>query len=98
MRLEKRIRAVETRKTPDPVVLYFEDGSTREICGRGDFLFELFQGICGEDISPSQAAHLALIRRAICVREPGGGHMVELMKSLIDEPVEQPSSGAPVRP
>ena len=33
MRLEERIRALEARFISDPVILYFADGSTREICG-----------------------------------------------------------------
>jgi hypothetical protein len=97
MRFEKRIRALEAKMTADPVVLCFGDGSTREICGRGDFLLDLFQGACGGQISLSQAAQLEFIRRAVSVREPGGGHMVELMQSLLNGPPEEPSSVTPVR-
>jgi hypothetical protein len=96
MRLEKRIRALETRKTPDPVVLYFEDGSTREICGRGDFLLDLLSHMTNDgSISPSHAGHLDLIRRAVSAREPGGGYMVELMQALMGRPAAAPSSVDP---
>ena len=41
MRVERRVRALEARYIKDPVVLYFADGSTAEICGHGDFLLRL---------------------------------------------------------
>ena len=41
MRLEKRVQALEARML-DPVILYFAEGSTREICGRADYLLRLF--------------------------------------------------------
>jgi hypothetical protein len=36
MKFEKRLRALEAQLISDPVILYFEDGRTREICGPGD--------------------------------------------------------------
>ncbi|MGA2435381.1 MAG: hypothetical protein ABSG25_08850 [Bryobacteraceae bacterium] len=44
MRLEKRIQALESGLIADPVVLHFAGGSTRELRGRGDFLFNLLPG------------------------------------------------------
>ncbi len=71
----------------EPVILYFADGSTRKICGRGDFLLRLFQGACGgQDLSPEQTAHHDLIRQSISAQEPGGGHMVELLRCLLNGP------------
>jgi hypothetical protein len=56
MRLEKRIRALEARMLADPVILYFVDGTTREICGRCDYLLRLFYGACvGGDLSPERS-------------------------------------------
>jgi hypothetical protein len=87
MRLEKRIRALEARLVSDPVVLQFADGSTKEICGRGDFLLDLFCGACsGSDLGPAHAAQLELIRQSVGAQEPGGGHMVELIRSLLNSP------------
>jgi hypothetical protein len=80
-RLEKRIRALEARLITDPVVLYFADGTTREICGRGNFLLRLFESACGgADLTTDQAEQLDLIRRSVAAREPGGGHMIELVR------------------
>jgi hypothetical protein len=90
VRLEQRIRALEARLITDPVILYFDDGSTRELRGHGDFLLRLFQGACGGgDLSPWQAEQLDLVRRSVAAREPGGGRMVELLKCLLGGPVEE---------
>jgi hypothetical protein len=90
MRLEKRIRALEARLIADPLVLCFADGSTRELGGRGDFVMGLFHKACGGvDISPGQAAKLDLIRKSVSAQEPGGAHMVELLRCLLNGPVEE---------
>ena len=47
MRLERRLRALESKMFADPLTLYFADGSKREICGRGDYLLRLFCAACG---------------------------------------------------
>jgi hypothetical protein len=74
VRLEKRIRALETKLTTASVLLHFADGSTRELRGRSDFLLSLLLGVCGgEDLGPEQAVQLDLIHRAVGAQEPGGG-------------------------
>lgn len=85
MRFEKRIRALEARMITDPLILHFADGSTRAICGQGDFLLRLFKGVFGRaDLSPSQAAQLDLIRQSVHAHEPGGGRMIELLRCFLD--------------
>ena len=86
MRLEKRVRALETRMIVDPVVLYFRDGSIRTIWGPGDFLLSLMRGACGADVDPGQAAQLELISQSVAAKEPGSGHMVELLRALMNGP------------
>jgi hypothetical protein len=94
MRFEKRIRALEKRYMSDPVILYFADGSTQPICGDGDFLLTLLTETCGGDLHPRQAATLKLILESVSAREPGGGHMVELLRILAQEPAELEGSAA----
>ena len=66
MRLEKRVRALEARMLAGPVILYFADGGTREICGRADYLLHLFCAATGGgELSPRQAAELDLIRDSV---------------------------------
>jgi hypothetical protein len=88
MSLQKRIRALETRLVGDPVTLFFADGTTRQIHGRGDFLLDLLAAACGGNPGPREAAHLELICKSVDAQEPGGGHMVELVRSLLSGPVE----------
>ena len=97
MRLEKRIHALESRLITDPVVLHFADGSTRKMCGRGDFLLSMALGACGgADLSSGRATQLDLIRQSVAAQEPGGGHMIELLR-IVPGQAEERSSLAPVR-
>lgn len=87
MKLEARLRKLEARASSDPIVLHFTDGSTREIRGRGDYLLDLFAGaIGGGDLSPRQAEHVDLILGCVSAKEPSGGHMIELLRALLDSP------------
>jgi len=83
MNFEKRLRALEARLITDPVILHFADGSKRELHGPGDFASRLFRGVFGADLSPAHSAQLDLIRQCVSSEEPGGGHMIELLKCLL---------------
>ena len=83
MRLERRLRALEARMSADPVILHFADGSTRNVNCRNDVLFSLFRNACGGNLSPEEAAQLDLIRQSVAADEPGGGHMIELLRALL---------------
>jgi hypothetical protein len=68
----------------DPVILYFADGSTRKIDGRGGYLLSLLIGACGgADLSSGQTANLDLIRKSWYAQEPGGGRMVEMLRAVL---------------
>lgn len=86
MRLEKRIRALEAKMFSDPAILYFADGSTKEICGRSDYMLDLLLAACRAEVSPAQAAHLDIIRESVSAREPGGGRMIELVRCALRGP------------
>lgn len=97
MRLEKRIRALEARMLADPVILYFVDGSTREICGRADHLLKLFCTACyGGDLSPRQAAELDLIRDSVGEGGASCARMTEIIRCFLRGPAEEPNSVTPV--
>ena len=84
MRVEKRVRALEARYIKDPVVLYFADGSTAEVCGHGDFLLRLLAAAAwGGDLSPGQQEQLDLIRASVDSVEPDGGPSVITAKPAI---------------
>jgi len=97
MRLEKRIRALEARMLADPVILYFADGTTREICGRAEYLLKLFCLACGGgELSPRQAADLDLIRDSVTAGGASCARMTEIIRCFLHGPAEAPRSVAAV--
>ncbi|HEY7334133.1 MAG TPA: hypothetical protein VH639_04555 [Bryobacteraceae bacterium] len=82
MKLEKRLRALEARMLSEPVILRFADGSTRELCGPRGFLLHLFVESSSEDLTPEQTSQLDLIRASVAAGEPGGGHIIDLLRAL----------------
>lgn len=97
MKFDNRIRALEAKMHADPVILYLADGSTREICGRADYLLRLFCAACaGEDLSPRQAADLDLIRDSVAAGGASCARMTEIIWCFLHGPAEEPSSVTPV--
>jgi len=81
----------------DPVILHFADGSTREICGRADYLLRLFCDAChGGDLSPRQAAKPDLIRDSVSAGGAGCAQMTQLIRAFLLAPAEKPGSVTPV--
>jgi hypothetical protein len=97
MKFDKRLRALEARLIADRVVLHFPDRSTWELHGPRYFLLSLFSGACGgRDLSPEEPVKLDLIRKSVSAEEPGGGHMVDLIRCFLLGEVKEPSSVTPV--
>jgi len=93
MRLERRLRALEAKVSADPLILFFADGSTAKICCRRGYLLDLLVGANDQaNLSPQRAAHLELIFKSVGAKEPGGGHMVEVLKSVLARPSQDLSS------
>ena len=64
------------------------DGSTATITGSGDYLVTLLAlSSSHENVTPAQAAHLELIRLSTDSREPGGAHLVDLIRRFLLGPV-----------
>ena len=81
----------------DPVILYFADGSTREICGRADYLLRLFCDACyGGDLSPRQAVELDLIRNSVGEGGASCAQMTQLIRCFLLGPAEEPGSATAV--
>lgn len=84
MNLRRRLAALEKRLISEPTLLMMPDGRTASIPGRSDYLLQLLAVAArGANISPEQAADLDLIRRSTDAKEPGGGHMVELIRCCL---------------
>ena len=93
MKLERRIRDLETRLLDNQVTLYFADGSARQIRGDGNYLLDLLISACRRDqLSCGHAADLDLIRGCVGSKEANGGHMIEMIRCALLGPVGEPSS------
>jgi hypothetical protein len=84
MNLEKRLRALESGGITDPVILHFADGSTRRISG-GQYLVELLSAATGR-ANVLENQHLNWVRECVAAHEPGGGHMIEVLKVIFHGP------------
>jgi hypothetical protein len=88
MELHRRLEALEKGLITEPTILFMPDGSTVSINGPGEYLGELLGLALGsENVSPEQSAHLELIRRCTGSREPGGAHLVDLIRCFLLGPV-----------
>jgi hypothetical protein len=78
------IRQLERRPIGGEIVLTMADGSTQRLFGNGDYALDLFARACRGD----KAADIDLVRRSISSDEPGGSHLIELARALLNGPVE----------
>jgi len=82
VRIKRRLEALEKLLISAPVTLFFEDGSSAQINGHGDYLLNLFvAAVRGERSSETD-----LIARSVRPEEPDGSHMLELMRALLNGP------------
>ncbi len=87
MNLETRLQRLETQFTSDPIILWLEDGSTRQIHYSGNRVLDLFMtALSGEDTHPEMTKHLDWIRLTVRHYEPDGGHMMELIRAVLNAP------------
>ena len=87
MKIENRIRALEAALLTDPVILYFADGSMRELAGGGYHIYELFIDFLQGTLSPERKEQVEWIRLCTSSLQPGGGHMVDLLRCMLHGPV-----------
>ena len=81
-RLQRRLESLEKRLKNDPIVLFMSDGRTETLCGRGDYVADLFRrGFSGE-----QSPEIELIRRSVSSTEPGNGQMIDLLRAVANSP------------
>jgi len=79
MNLHRRLEALERQITSEPILLLMPDGRTETL--RGDVL-DLFSRALREDRTPE----IELIAQSIGSVEPGGGHMMDLARALLNGP------------
>jgi hypothetical protein len=80
MNLHRRLEALEKELTgSELIVLYMPDGRTETL--RGNVL-ELFSRARNGDRTPE----VELIAQSISSTEPGGAHMIDLARALLNSP------------
>ena len=84
MNLKRRVETLERRLICDPATLFFADGTSAQIGGRGDYIVKLFAAAVRGERSPQ----MELVARSVRSEEPGGGHMLDLARALLNGPVE----------
>jgi hypothetical protein len=80
MILEKRLRKLESQLISEAVILHLTDGKTWTIRGGPNFLLQLFVDACNACLAPEL---LDVLRRTKWAEEPGGGHMIELVRAFL---------------
>jgi hypothetical protein len=81
--LHRRLEALERQFTSEPIVLLMPDGRTETL--RGDALDWFSRAIRGD-----RTPEIELIAQSKSSREPGGAHMIDLMRALLNGPAEDP--------
>jgi len=84
MNIRRRLDLLEKRLTSEPIVLQMADGRTERLSGRGDYVLNLVARACRGDRTPE----MALIAQSISSSDPGGAHMIELARALLNGPEE----------
>jgi len=80
-KLNKRLASLEQRSRGEPpAMLIMPDGRTEML--RGNYMSELLSGACGGERTPL----VDLVARSVSSTEPGGGHMIELARAILNSP------------
>jgi hypothetical protein len=84
MNLNRRLEALERQLTSEPITLLMPDGRTETLPGHTDYVLDLLGRAVREDRTPE----MELIARSQSSREPGGAHMIDLARALLNGPNE----------
>jgi len=82
--LLRRLEALEERLTSEPILLRMPDGRTATLPGHNDYVLDLLARAVRGDRTPE----MDLIARSVGSTEPGGAHMIDLVRALLNGPVE----------
>src|SRR5271165_2044118 len=80
--LHRRIESLEKQHLRDPIVLQMPDGRIVTLPIRGGYLFNLVLRVLAGDRTPE----MELIAQSTSCFEPGGGHMLDIVRAFWPEP------------
>jgi hypothetical protein len=83
IKLNRRLEALERQLSSEATILVMPDGRTETL--RGDALDWFSRAIRGD-----RTPEIELIAQSKSSREPGGAHMIDLMRALLNGPAEDP--------
>ena len=84
MNFRRRIRVLEKRLPSEPIVLWMPDGRTEMLRVRGVALLDLVCRTCSGERTPE----IELVLESVSSRELGGGHMLDVVRSLVMDAIE----------
>jgi hypothetical protein len=80
--LRRRLELLEGQITSEPIVLLMPDGRTQTLPGYNDYVLNLLSRAVRRDRTPE----MELIARSQSSTEPGGAHMIDLVRALLNGP------------
>lgn len=81
VRLNRRLTQLEKQFSSEPIVLQMPDGRTVTLRGNGDYAVRLLGSVFG-----NPTPDLALIAQSTSSTEPGGAHLIDLARALLQGP------------
>jgi len=80
--LLRRLEALEKQITTEPIILLMPDGRTETLPGHSDYVLDLL----GHAVRGERTPEMELITQSKSSREPGGAHMIDLARALLNGP------------
>jgi hypothetical protein len=88
--LLRRLEALENQLTGEQIVLLMPDGRIETIPSRGEYMLNLSTRACAGE----RTREMELIAESVSSTEPGGAHMIDLVRALLNSPrIDSPSRG-----
>jgi hypothetical protein len=72
---------LEKQFSSEPIILQMPDGRTVRLRGTGDYAVHVLGAVFGDS-----TADLALVAQSISSTEPGGAHLIDLARALLNGP------------
>ena len=92
--MRRRLEALEEQLTSEPIVLLMPNGRTETLSGQNDYVLDLLSRAVRGDRTPE----MGLVAQSVSSVEPGGAHMVDLVRALLNGPAEDTGHSVNPRP